>query len=101
MSLSSDFMISLFILFVLVVVLYSLLLNLNNSAYVPSLNYIILENRAHYNSLYVTLNSYSLKHGINDDYEVDCIISNKVYCKNNELNLTGNAQVYLRRGGGD
>jgi uncharacterized membrane protein YciS (DUF1049 family) len=101
MSLSFDFMVSLFLLFFLIVVLYSLLIESNNSAYIPSLNYIILKNRAHYNSLYATLNSYSLKNGINNDYEVDCIISNKVYCKNNELNLTSEAPVYLRRGGGN
>jgi hypothetical protein len=101
MSLSSDFMISIFILFVLVVSLYSLLSISHTNVYVPSLNYNILVHKANYNSLYVTLNSYSLKHGTNNDYEVDCIISNKVYCKNNELNLTGEAPVYLRRGGGN
>lgn len=102
MSLSMDFMVSLLILFVLVLVLYSLLSISNTEGYIPSLNYNVLVHKAHFNSLYVTLNSYSIKHGINDDdYEVDCIVSNKIYCKNDELNLTGEAPVYLRRGGGN
>lgn len=100
MSLSADFMISLFILFTLIALLFSLINYSNSNFYVPALNHNLLTHKAHYNSLFVTLNSYSLKHG-NNEYEVDCIISNKVYCKNNELNLTGEAPVYLRRGGGD
>lgn len=101
MSLSTDFMISLFILFVLVTVLYSILSYSNSSYYVPSLNYNILKNNAHYNSLFVTLNSYSIKHGFNEGYDVDCVVSNKILCKNDELELTGEAPVYLRRGGGN
>lgn len=100
MSLSADFMISLFILFTLIALLFSLLTYSNSNFYVPALNENLLTHKAHFNSFFVTLNSYSLKHGTNE-HEVDCIISNKVYCKNNELNLTGEAPVYLRRGGGN
>lgn len=101
MVLSTEFMISILLLFTLVAILYSLLLSANNMFYIPSLNLEMLEHKAHYNSLFVTLNSYSIKHGINNDYNVNCIVSNKIYCKNNELNITGEAPVYLRRGGGN
>jgi len=101
MVLSTEFMISILILFALVAILYSLLLNANYSYYIPVLNLEKLEHKAHYNSFFVMLNSYSIKHGTNNDYNVDCIISDKVYCKNLELNITGTAPVYLRRGGGN
>ncbi len=101
MSLSSDFIISLFIFFVLITILYSLLSYSNSSYYFPSLNYNVLKSNAHYNSLFVMLNSYSIKHGFNNDYQVDCVVSDKVYCINDELNLTGESPVYLRRGGGN
>lgn len=102
MGISMDFMISLFILFMLVSFLYSILNYSNSTFYVPALNQNILTHKAYYNSLFVTLNSYSIKKGINnDDYDIDCVISNNIYCKDDELNITGSAPIYLRRGGGN
>jgi len=94
-----EFTISLFLLFILISTLYSLLDNIN-SKYFSLLNYKILEHSAHYNSFLVTLNSYSIKHGYSNQ-SINCIVSDKIYCNNKELNLTGTAQVYLRRGGGN